>query len=276
MGAALREGTITKTWRRVPLAWRARIRHIPNFFRRLVWGWRGVPVDVEGVRFLVDYASGTEFARARVFAELEGDFTRAFGVLAAQARVVVDVGANIGMYSLFAARKNPEARIYALEPEPHNLAALRRNLAVNGLDNVVSLPLGLARQEATVTLRLDGLLENAAGTGHRVVEGDPQGPILEILVASLDHLAAAGVVEPPDLVKMDIEGYELNALRGMERLLREHRPDLLIEVHPDMLADLGQSDQELDAYLADLGYRKRLFAGVDPNLFRAWYWPCGS
>lgn len=267
----MKQGFITRAWSQMPLAWRERIRPIPNFFRRLLWGWRGVRVQAGGASFLVDYASGTEFYRARVFPTLEGDFTLVFGALASQAAVILDVGANMGLYSLLGASKNPSARVYALEPEPHNLEAIRRNLRANRLDNVTPLPLGLGDRQDTVILRLEGLSENAAGTGHHVVN---QGEGLPILVADLDSLIAAGLVQPPDLIKMDIEGYEFKALKGMRRLLLEHHPDLLIEVHPAILPKHGESVEEMEAFLAALGYHRRVFACEDTTLIRAWYWAC--
>lgn len=260
--------TIVNIWSSLSPEQRKKLRAVPNFFRHLIHGWQGVPVTVGDVSFVAQYATGTEFVRARRFAELEGDFTRAFGVLAGKAEVIADVGSNLGFYSVFAAKKNPSARVFAMEPEPYNVAALKANLAANRLDNVTVLPMALGDQDAEAVLQLEGLPETAGGTAHRVASA---GSGLPILTARMDSLIKAGIMPPPQLIKMDIEGYEYKALKGMGELLARHHPDLLIEVHPDMLLEQSESVEAMESYLADLGYDKHLFFSVDPNLFRAWY-----
>jgi FkbM family methyltransferase len=122
---------------------------------------------------------------------------------------VYDVGAHVGVFSLFLGHKvGPEGRVIAFEPGPENLAALRRNIACNDLRNVVVVPAALGEAE---------------GTGHLVgrsvfgtlAAGRADDPGLAVPIASGDALAAASGWDVPRAIKIDVEGYEREVLRGL-------------------------------------------------------------
>ena len=118
--------------------------------------------------------------------------------------VVLDVGANIGVYTLLAAKRG--ARVFAIEADPRNLEMLRRNIRLNGLDDRVTVfPIAAGSEEGTVTLfRFKG------NSGHsNLFSGtDP----VQVPCKTIDSLD----LPPIDVCKMDIEGSELSALKGME------------------------------------------------------------
>ncbi len=147
---------------------------------------------------------------------------------------MADVGANLGFFALSAARfVGPEGRVIAFEPVPGNLRYLRRNLALNpGLANLLVEPLAVSDQEGETTIHLGWHEGNASLlVGARSTTEDTA----PVRTTSLDEYAAARDVPRIDLVKMDIEGAERNALLGAARTLREHRPRLAIaaENRPD-------------------------------------------
>lgn len=132
-------------------------------------------------------------------------------------RVVWDVGAHAGLYSLIAARRR--ARVYAFEPLETNRAWLRRNLEVNGLEGHVSiLPFALGEQPGPAPF----LAESTAMEGRLSGEGQTT-----VEVRRADDLD----LPPPDVLKLDVEGTEAGVLRGARRILREHRPVVFMEEH---------------------------------------------
>lgn len=137
---------------------------------------------------------------------------------------VADVGANIGYYALlFAQAVGPAGRVACIEPEPENLAELRRNIERNRLTQAEVFPVAVGATAGTVSLR--------AGINGSVME-DGSGEIL-VPLRPLDELLAG---RPVDFMKIDVEGYEGQVLDGAARLLEELRPTLFVEIHPGFLA----------------------------------------
>ncbi|HEY2290911.1 MAG TPA: FkbM family methyltransferase [Thermoanaerobaculia bacterium] len=148
----------------------------------------------------------------------------------------VDVGANIGYYLLLIESVvGPGGSVACFEPEPENLRELERNVAANRLANVRVLAAAVGAEDGRVSMRV-GI--NAAVVGEE--GGDFTVPLLR-LDSALDG--------PVDFVKIDVEGYEGHVLVGARRLLREHRPALLVEIHPGFLAP----PSTVDGILAELG-----------------------
>lgn len=163
-----------------------------------------------------------------------------------------DVGANIGVATLLFAASGHGVRVYAFEPEPRNAGRLRENVSLNGLeDRVAIFELALASESGTVPLRFHG----SVGTGtHSILSGCDEGDGDTVAVAAVraDDL---GDAPAPDLVKIDVEGAEMRVLRGAEGLLRKEAVrELFIELHPDRLLRDGTSAEEVERWLARLGY----------------------
>lgn len=164
----------------------------------------------------------------------------------------VDIGANIGYYSVLAATiAGTEGRVYAFEPEPENFATLERNIALNRLDNVVAVQAACSDRAGEMVLHLDP--ENAGG--HHLHDAGEGGDRRTIRALTLDDYFRdhKGSI---DLIKMDIQGHEPAALRGMTGILRAHPETRLItEFDAPMLAGAGSSPEEYLAALSALGYR---------------------
>ena len=154
--------------------------------------------------------------------------------------VVVDAGANIGIYSQFFSRcVGPTGVVHAFEPSPENFRRLQsatRNLANMRLSQA-------AVGEHSGTSRL--YLSDKLNVDHRtyVAEGDLRDALLIDIVA-LDNYFKSG--QRVDLIKMDIQGYELHALRGATRVLEENpNINLLLEFWPSGLAQAGVHWEDL-------------------------------
>jgi FkbM family methyltransferase len=144
--------------------------------------------------------------------------------------VLFDVGANVGFFSVLAARLvGPAGRVYAFEPLPENVAALRRNVELNALANVA------VRTEAVADRSGEALLERreerAAARLIAERESSPVTDVMTVRTAALDDLVFGGGLPCPDVIKLDVEGAEVRALNGMRRLLDEERPVVICETH---------------------------------------------
>jgi FkbM family methyltransferase len=148
---------------------------------------------------------------------------------------VLDIGSNIGFFTtLFSRWVGPEGRVLAVEPEPENLALLRQNIENNACDNVIVSPFAVGAAPGVARFSLDdatgatGCLGEAVTAGERAV-GTGRVRLMETHVETIDRLAARHKAVPR-VVKMDIEGGELEALRGAPSLLAEDRPIIVSEL----------------------------------------------
>lgn len=145
---------------------------------------------------------------------------------------VYDVGANIGYITLLLARATGESgRVYAFEALPSNVERLQVNLALNGLEGRVMVFAGAvtgAQGPVRFLVHASGGMGKAAGSAGRQARYDSEITVPGI---SLDEFVYAQGNPPPQIVKMDIEGGEVLALPGMQRVLAEACPLLLLELH---------------------------------------------
>lgn len=173
----------------------------------------------------------------------EAEVQRLLVSLVERGSVVYDLGANAGFFTLLAARLvGPAGRVYAFEPLPANLDILRRHLELNRCAHVTVVPAAVSDRDGRA--RFTG-----AGSTARL---DGDGAV-EVATVRIDTLLARGEIAPAGLVKLDVEGAELAALRGMDGLLREARPRLLIEFHGRRMAGVDV-DSACRALLAERGY----------------------
>jgi FkbM family methyltransferase len=220
------------------------------------WYARGVVAfsPVVGAELLLD-ASTAPITHVQVGdlvrGELETPVQEAFRRRLTAGDVVFDVGANVGFLSLVAgAIVGPTGRVVAWEPVPASADAVRRNAAVNGMDWVEVREAAVGAEPGTQTL----LEVDEQSWSHLADRGRHPRTNVEraVRVEALDPLVASGELPPPRLVKIDVEGSEVAVLPGMRRILEEHRPDLVVELHAtndevaDLLEPLGYALENLD------------------------------
>lgn len=147
--------------------------------------------------------------------------------------VVYDVGANIGYISaLLAKTVGQSGRVFAFEPFPENLERLRMNLEASGLaDRVVVVWKAVVDHAGDVSFLVgaSGATGKVAGSAGR--QARPSQAEIRVPAISLDEFVYQDGQPAPDVIKMDIEGGEVLAIPGMRRMLAEHHPVILLEVH---------------------------------------------
>jgi FkbM family methyltransferase len=158
---------------------------------------------------------------------------------------VLDVGAYFGFFTLhFARLTQAQGKVYAFEIDPEILPLLYENIATNGAFNAEVVEVGLLDRSEKLFL---------AGQGQLRSGGD-QSTNPGVAVVAFDDWRIGRDIPKVDLVKMDIEGAELNALLGMQQLLCQDGPLLLIEVHPQFIENFDHRVGELYDFLRSLGY----------------------
>jgi FkbM family methyltransferase len=176
--------------------------------------------------------------------------------------VFVDGGANEGAYTVFAAaRAGPAGRVIAVEPSRREIERLKRNLRLNDLDHVEFVEAALAECAGPVELTIAEREHAGLNTlGAFFYGGIAAVGTERVAATTLDALAAERRLERLDVVKLDLEGAELRALKGARRVLAELKPLLLIELSDAALKNQGGSQAALLELLRAAGYVVLTFA----------------
>lgn len=161
---------------------------------------------------------------------------------------LLDVGASHGLFSLAFTCGRSDARALAVEPSPVAWGVLTANLARNPGCQVTPLQVAAGRTAGEIAMRQVWHHLEALAPG----EEDPAAVTLR--VRPLDELCAEHGFRP-DLVKIDVEGFELAVLEGAAGLLTRQGPPLFLELHPRRLLELAQSARQVHRLLSTFGYR---------------------
>jgi FkbM family methyltransferase len=138
-----------------------------------------------------------------------------------------DIGANIGFFTLLAAKLvGPEGTVIAFEPLPSNVEQLQKNVALNNYTNVAVVAAAVSAEETVGQFSLTD-----ARDAGRLVEENSDESNVRVPVTTVDATWRDGRLHPPSMIKIDVEGEEINVLRGCRETLISHRPVLLVEVH---------------------------------------------
>jgi FkbM family methyltransferase len=213
-----------------------------------------MPADIGGASFVCDLQD--TISREVCFTgRYEPQETQLAKRLLRPGQLVVDVGANWGYFTLVCAHLvGTSGRVIALEPHPRLVAMLSANTAANALTQVDVL--SLAAGAGAATRSFVGFDEQGGNSGLSRAARQSEKADFECETAALDALLDARGVGRVDLVKIDIEGAEIDAIRGMADGLGRHRyRHVLLECHPAELAALGATlDQCLQPFVR-AGYR---------------------
>ncbi len=231
--------------------------------RRRFWRWVPDGLEIEwldGLRLRLP--AGSETGRAIfVTGRYEPNEFSVLQKILRPGMTFVDVGANIGLYTLFAANKvGATGKVVAFEPSSREYEMLEQNIAVNALYNVRAIKRAVSNRDGEVEL----LVASLKNSGHNTVGKFGYATALErtesVAAERLDEIIAREGYERVDVIKMDVEGAELAALQGAMNTLRRLHPALLVEISDRTLEHQGASSREVLDLLASEGYR---FYGFD-------------
>jgi FkbM family methyltransferase len=177
------------------------------------------------------------------FGTYEVERLRALANAVSPGAVVYDVGANVGIYSLLVSLlAGPSGMVYAFEPLERNLLYLRRHLTLNKIQNCVVLEAAVCNREGT---RSFSAASWSSSMAHLSADGE-----ISVPSTSLDScIYGERHFRRPDILKIDVEGAEMEVLEGASRVLTETHPAIFLEIHGTQLhADCRE-------FLSAMGYR---------------------
>ena len=168
-------------------------------------------------------------------------------------RLIIDIGAHIGSFTLYAAHLSPMARILAFEPHPDNFALLSRNISNNNLDRVTAHPCGVAAENGWATL-----ISSTENSGaHQLADFRQEKPDGSAATEVIDLMAFLEARQQPlpDMIKCDCEGGEFEIFFPMSSAKLRSIPYIAMEVHQ---LDRARNPDTMLAHLERHGFTTRI------------------
>lgn len=172
--------------------------------------------------------------------------------------VFMDVGANMGIVSLHAARLvGDSGRVHAFEPVPYVVERLKRNVALNAHGSRVEIhPCVLSDTKGSLTMTVGSGTEVNQGRGS-IVNAEAGGTTIDVATLTLDEFVTSRGLERLDWIKLDTQGAEPLILAGGRATLARFRPTIISEVSPEDLRALGHDGRSYLRLLDEMGYQAR-------------------
>lgn len=212
----------------------------------------GHPTDVRigDLSVTMETRAYPEFERLH---DLKGERETLMDLLSdvSEGEVFYDIGANVGIYSCLVGSAGKDCDVYSFEPHPVNVDALERNLMQNGVESEI-FQLALADEEGTFELSSEG---SEAGLGEHSLDTTGTESTVPVEVKQLDTLREERDLPIPNVVKIDVEGAELDVVEGATDTFSEPEcRTIYCEVHPERIESFGGSYDTLKDRLTDLGF----------------------
>lgn len=154
--------------------------------------------------------------------------------------IIVDVGANIGYYTLFFAKLAPEGMVYPFEPDTTNFELLRKNIKANKYSNIIPDNRALSDKSGVTYLML-----NKLNTGGHRISSDKQKHSIGVEMIRLDDY-----IHKADFVKLDVEGAETMVINGMQDIIKNNNLKMLVEYNEMAMKNFGVNPTEFIRLLA--------------------------
>lgn len=169
--------------------------------------------------------------------------------------VFLDVGANYGLYTLYAAhRVGSSGCVVAIEPQPRLVGALQETVRLLSIPSVSIVNAAASDVPGKATFHIPTM---ASGTGSLLSSGGENdgGVAVDVEVSTIDEICRRQGINRVDLIKIDVEGFEYKALTGASEIIRKSRPLIWFELNPEAQQRAGVSIGELFRLFENLGYR---------------------
>lgn len=239
-------------------------RAVYHFFNELIWRLPAKSIrTIEGSKmYLNPNAKGPMKLAFRVFIRDNGKehlTTELFKQAVKKGYTVVDIGANIGYFTLLGARLvGKEGKVYAFEPEPNNYEMILKNVTLNGYSNVVATQKAVSDVARKVKLYLSktdvGAHTLREQHAHPQFDQGQFGDFVEVDAITLDKFFE-DKEKSINVVKMDCEGSEMAALLGMDKIIKVNKNlKMFIEFYPSAIREMGYSPEEFVHKLFDYGF----------------------
>jgi FkbM family methyltransferase len=254
----LRDSTSANWWYELAAAGLLRLRpaFLAAFLKKILLFQRKEITTPDGT-FFVDIASSFGYSLFRT-GSYEPHMLEVIKATLQPGSVFVDLGANEGYFSVIASKiVGAEGKVVAVEPQSRLQRVIGKNLSLNGCENVEVLPLAINDESKPLTLHLSP----DVNTGSTSMIQTTRYPLFKQDVPSitLNELFQQQAIVNCDLLKVDIEGYEYEAIMGSPELFTFHRiKAIALELHPKLLARRNLSGETIAKFLSDCGYNRDL------------------
>lgn len=226
------------------------------------------PVDIgNGIKMYFDY---TNPRLSHIIYDVdieEGKIKQAFLDLIQDGDIVIDVGANIGEYSLIAAQKvKQNGQVISIEPLKETVQTLKNNFQLNNFSNfeIINKVIGNETKKVNLYKQLDG---GTMGFVDSSLTGRNFNKAGEVEMTTIDEILLTRNLENVKVMKIDIEGYEFELLKGAKESLKNKKiKNLIIEVHVNYLKEKGISEKQFYDYLREQGYVVNMIQDTSSNL----------
>ena len=209
---------------------------------------KGSTAEVHGHKMFLDRRDSLDLSVNQVYEPFETELVQR---LIKPGDTVLDIGANIGYYTLLFARLvGSSGKVFAFEPDPENFALLKRNVEINGYQNVTLVNAAVSRQSGELKLYLSS--ENKGD--HRIYASGEDRPSIEITAVALDDYFMSNPVKV-NFIKMDVQGAEGQVMQGMECLLeRGSAGQIIFEFWPLGMRRAGDEAKDVVKQLIRHGF----------------------
>ena len=166
--------------------------------------------------------------------------------------VFLDIGANIGYFSLLAASKDPTCKVIAFEPAKDIFGKLKENITINHFKNIITVNTAVGEKSEEKVLFLSRS-DNLGMSSFRQPENF-SGETEKVKVVSIDDWIKIAGLHKIDLIKIDVEGSEMTVLKGMMEVLGRCKPSLVMEINPETLAMFDLKAADIINVMAELKF----------------------
>ncbi|MBM4166174.1 MAG: FkbM family methyltransferase [Ignavibacteria bacterium] len=229
-------------------------------------------IEIEGIKLFVDpedEAIGKLFLVHTRYEPTETDLIKS---ILKSRMTLVDIGANIGYYSILASKcVGEKGKVFCFEPAPSNFSFLQRNIVANNARNITAVQKAVSDKKGTLELFMD---EHLSG-GHQIFNSGLKSKSVQVETISIDEFFQNQNTKI-DLLKIDIEGAEMYALKGMKQTFAANpQLKLVTEFYPTMIEQCGFSPQQYLNELRAIGFslsiideeKKKIYKANDEEIF---------
>jgi FkbM family methyltransferase len=165
---------------------------------------------------------------------------------------VIDIGANMGWYSINIAKTYPASKVHAFEPIPKTYSFLEKNIQLNKVSNITAYPFGLSNERKDLTFYF--YPEGSGNASSANLSERTDAELVTCHVERLDDFVASSNLHV-DFIKCDVEGAELFAFQGATETLKRDKPIVFTEMLRKWAAKFGYHPNQIISLFSSLGYR---------------------
>lgn len=188
----------------------------------------------------------------------ESEDIRAVLKLLPENPVVLDIGANFGIYSILIASSFETSQVHSFEPVPHTASLFRSNINRNHVGSRITINnVAVGSEPGHLLITIDRYAGN-----YLLTDNSYNGNVQEVPVIRLDDYVAEKDLQRIDFIKCDVEGAELLVMKGARQTLTRMRPIIMLEIAEEWTRRFGYSAADIKAYMQDAGYEYKHSAEV--------------